>query len=129
MACSIHGRRPAQAGPLGYVILQHAAREAYPARAYQRWIPKIPKAYRQALLGEDGDAPSPDPHHLATLRYYRGLMPMAQESRKPMFLLTPADGAIGSNAVAVQDCRRDFEALARRIAAAAAGSPLAPRPT
>ncbi|AUX37252.1 MULTISPECIES: hypothetical protein [Sorangium] len=55
-------------------------------------------------------------------------MPMAQEARKPMFLLTPADGAIGSNAVAVQDCRRDFEALAHRIAAAA-GSPLAPRPT
>lgn len=114
--------------PIGYVILQHAAREAHPARAHQRWIPKIPKAYRQAVLGEEGDAPSPDPHHLATLPHYRGLMPMAQEARKPMFLLTPADGAIGSNAAAVQDCRRGFEALARRIAAAA-GSPLAPRPT
>ncbi|WP_437674399.1 hypothetical protein [Sorangium sp. So ce131] len=113
--------------PLGYVILQHAAREAYPARAHQRWIPKIPKVYRQTLLDEEGDVPSPDPYQLAILRYYRSLMPMAQEARKPMFLLTPADGAIGSSAAAVQDCRRDFESLARRIAAAA-GSPLAPRP-
>jgi chromosome partitioning protein len=113
--------------PIGYVILQHAARDAYPASAHQRWINEIPRIYRQALLDEEGDVPSPDPHHLATLRYYRGLIPMAQEARKPMFLLKPADGAIGSNAAAVQDCRRDFEALARRIAAAA-GSPLAPRP-
>ncbi|XXY54501.1 hypothetical protein WME91_25555 [Sorangium sp. So ce269] len=44
-----------------------------------------------------------------------------------MFLLKPADGAIGSHAAAVQDCRRDFEALARRIAAAAS-IPLAAHP-
>ncbi|WP_437657138.1 hypothetical protein [Sorangium sp. So ce1182] len=109
--------------PLGYVILQHAAREAYPAREYQRWIPKIPNAYGRTLLDEEGDVPSPDPHLLATIRHHRSLMPMAQEARKPMFLLKPADGAIGSHAAAVQDCRRDFEALARRIAAAA-GIPL-----
>ncbi|WP_437315993.1 hypothetical protein [Sorangium sp. So ce385] len=114
--------------PIGYVILQHAARDAYPARAHQRWVHEMPRVYRQALLHEEGEAPSPDPHHLATLRYYRSLMPIAQEARKPMFLLTPADGAIGSNAAAVQDCRRDFDALARRIAAAV-GIPLAPRPT
>ena len=33
-----------------------------------------------------------------TLRNYRSLMPMAQEARKPMFDLSPADGAIGSHA-------------------------------
>jgi hypothetical protein len=33
-----------------------------------------------------------------------------------MFSLKPADGAIGSHAQAVQDCRRDFRALALEIA-------------
>ncbi|XYH96794.1 hypothetical protein ACMHYB_54975 [Sorangium sp. So ce1128] len=76
-----------------------------------------------------GDVPSPDPHLLVTMtiRHYRSFMPMTQEARKPMFLLEPADGAIGSHAAAVQDCRRDFEALARRIAAAAS-IPLAAYP-
>jgi len=43
-------------------------------------------------------------------------MPLAQEARKPMFHLKPADGAIGSHMRAVQDAYRDFEKLARIIA-------------
>ena len=43
-------------------------------------------------------------------------MPHAQEVRKPMFALRPADGAIGGHANAVQDCCRGFRALAREIA-------------
>ena len=50
------------------------------------------------------------------LKHYRSLMPLAQEARKPMFFLKPADGAIGGHASAVQDCYRDFRELARRIA-------------
>ena len=57
-----------------------------------------------------------DPHCLATLKHYRSLMPLAQEARKPMFFLRPADGAIGGHMTAVQDCYRDFRGLARRIA-------------
>jgi hypothetical protein len=44
-------------------------------------------------------------------------MPLAQDARKPMFSLRAADGAIGAHAQAVQICHRDFETLARRIAA------------
>jgi len=40
---------------------------------------------------------------------------MAQEARKPMFLLKPADGAIGGHQAAVQDCYSDFESLAINI--------------
>jgi len=40
---------------------------------------------------------------------------MAQEARKPIFPLTPAEGAIGSHAAAVQDGNSDFETLARQI--------------
>jgi hypothetical protein len=39
-------------------------------------------------------------------------MPMAQEVNKPMFLLKPADGAIGGHQAAVGECRKDFQALA-----------------
>lgn len=53
---------------------------------------------------------------MAALRHYRSLMPLAQEARKPMFFLKPADGAIGGHAAAVQDCYRDFKKLAQQIA-------------
>jgi chromosome partitioning protein len=42
-------------------------------------------------------------------------MPMAQEVRKPMFLLRPADGAFGGHQQAVQSCYADFKALTLRI--------------
>jgi len=45
-------------------------------------------------------------------------MPLAMEARKPMFHLRPADGAIGAHFEAVQDCRRDFRRLAKRLASA-----------
>jgi chromosome partitioning protein len=52
---------------------------------------------------------------LARLKDYRSLMPMAQEAKKPMFLLKPADGAIGGHQTAVQECYADFLKLARSI--------------
>ena len=57
-------------------------------------------------------------HCLATLRNYRSLMPMAQ-ARKPIFDLTPADGAIGSHAQLVRVCEQDFRNLAEKVAEAA----------
>jgi chromosome partitioning protein len=41
---------------------------------------------------------------------------MAQEVRKPMFFLKPADGAIGAHVAAVTDCYNGFRALATTIA-------------
>ena len=49
------------------------------------------------------------------IRHCRNLMPMAQEARKPMFFLKPADGAIGSHAKTVYDAYRDFEDLTKKI--------------
>ena len=54
-------------------------------------------------------------HRLAQLKDYRSLMPMAQEASKPMFLLKPADGAIGGHQQAVTDCYQDFRRLAQII--------------
>lgn len=105
--------------PLGYVVLQHAVRLDRPTRAYGRWLDRIPSEYSSSVLGEnreDVPAVTADPHCLAMLKHYRSLMPMALESRKPVFHLKPADGAIGAHAAAVTAAYKDFERLARVIA-------------
>lgn len=108
--------------PAGYVVLQHAVRLDRPVKAYDRWMSRIPALYREVVLAEQA-ASTPsiynDPHCLAALKHYRSLMPMAQEAHKPIFQLKPADGALGGHAAAVVDCYRDFEKLARNIAASA----------
>lgn len=106
--------------PVGYVVLQHAVRKDRPVKAYQRWVQRIPEVYHNKIMGEPENSLvlRPDPQELAALKHYRSLMPLAQDAHKPMFLLKPADGAIGSHAQAVQDCYQDFKVLALRIASA-----------
>jgi len=106
--------------PAGYVVLQLAVMRDRPARSDQRWIERIPAIYHREILGEPEGLPlpSPDPSRLAMLKHYRSLMPLAQDAHKPMFLLKPADGAIGGHSEAVLDCYRDFKELAMRIASA-----------
>ena len=105
--------------PAGYVVLQHAVRLDRPVQAYSRWMARIPKEYRRSVLNKTtsgSPAINADLSCIATLKHYRSLMPMAQEARKPIFFLKPADGAIGGHMAAVQDCYRDFCDLAKRIA-------------
>jgi chromosome partitioning protein len=106
--------------PAGYVVMQHAVRLDRPVQAYNRWMARIPGLYQEAVLQAPVTSPAPtvatDPNCVASLRHYRSLMPMAQEARKPMFFLRPADGAIGGHAAAVRDCYQDFRNLAVRIA-------------
>ena len=106
--------------PVGYVVLQHAVRLDRPVQAYGRWMARIPSTYRQHVLQKDVAAQTlpaaDDKHCLAALKHFRSLMPLAQEARKPMFALKPADGALGGHARAVADCHRDFRDLAREIA-------------
>ncbi len=111
---------PGDMTPAGYVVMQHAVRLDRPVRAYDRWMARIPTVYRDAMLDEPAAViPNPDPQRLALLKHYRSLMPMAQEARKPMFLLKPADGAIGAHVEAVRSCYEDFLQLARVIGAIA----------
>lgn len=106
--------------PAGYVLMQHAVRLDRPVKAYDRWMARIPDVYRESVLDEKAatvvQAIDDDPHCLAALKHYRSLMPLAQDVRKPMFFLKPADGALGGHGKAVQDCYRDFRTLARTIA-------------
>ena len=105
--------------PVGYVVLQHAVRQDRPVKAYQRWLDRVPSVYSQWVLAEAAEPHPPaedDPHCLATLKHYRSLMPLAQAVRKPMFSLTPADGAIGGHLQAARACHRDFSTLAETLA-------------
>lgn len=105
--------------PTGYIVLQHAVRLNRPVKAHDQWICQIPKVYLKNVLDESDDKSARienDNHCLALLKHYRSLMPMAQEARKPMFQLQPADGAIGAHQKAVRDAYEDFSTLADKIA-------------
>ena len=103
--------------PIGYLFQQHGVRLSQPIKAYDRWVKRKPDMYRVHVLKEKKTHLSPenDPYCLATVKHFRSLVPMAQEVRKPIFALTPPDGAIGSHAAAVQDAYSHFEILARKI--------------
>jgi chromosome partitioning protein len=105
--------------PVGYIIQQHSVRLDRPVLAYEKWVKRIPGVYREAVLDEsaelDVDIKS-DPNRIALLKHFRSLIPFAQESRKPVFHLKPADGAIGAHYNAVKSAREDYEKIAREIA-------------
>lgn len=105
--------------PVGYVVVQYGIRDSRPVKAYQRWMDRIPSTYSHAVLEQpSGTAPltiGDDRQCLAQLKHYRSLMPLAMEHRKPMFRLTPADGAIGAHVQAVRQCREDFKMLTHRL--------------
>ena len=108
--------------PIGYVVQQHSVRLDRPVKAYDKWVNRMPTEYAQNLLsdqkGSYAKTPAQDEAHaLATVKHYRSLVPMAQEARKPIFHLTPADGAIGSHAAAANAARQDFKELAQKIIA------------
>lgn len=108
--------------PIGYIVLQHAVRMDRPVKAYDRWIARIPAEYWEYILQQETDSQldiSNDPNRLALLKHYRSLMPLAQEARKPIFALKPADGAMGAHMQAVQSAYLDFRALAQQIASRA----------
>lgn len=118
---------PERTQPLGYAVLSAVlGRKAQPAPLPQL-LSYWQRMYASAILGEpmpaDADAPPPDgtslpedPHRLGVLRYLGALLPLAQEERKPVFDLKPADGAMGSLSAAAVDSFREHRALALRIA-------------
>jgi hypothetical protein len=105
--------------PLGYIVQQHSVRLNRPVKAYDKWVNRMPMEYAKNLLAQKNapfpKSPGQDKRCLATIKHYRSLVPMAQEKRKPIFHLTPADGAIGSHAAAVNNARKDFKTLAKLI--------------
>lgn len=106
--------------PIGYIMQQHGVRLERPVKAYDKWVNRMPEEYARNLLGNNEGpytrTPAEDKENaLATVKHYRSLVPMAQEARKPIFHLTPADGAIGAHAAAARDAHKDFKILTEKI--------------
>lgn len=103
--------------PLGYVVARHPTFAGHPLTTAQRWIDRMPAAYRQSfgLPEERGLDVASDVYCLAQLKDYRSLMLMTQEARRPMFLLKPADGAIGAYQRAVHEVHEEYRALAATV--------------
>jgi cellulose biosynthesis protein BcsQ len=104
--------------PLGYVVMQHGIKESRPVQSYLRWANRIPSVFNEFVLGGKNSTEirvENDHNCLALLKHYHSLIPMAMEVRKPIFLLKPADGAIGAHYQAVIRSYSDFKSLTEKI--------------
>lgn len=104
--------------PLGYIVMQHGIKESRPVQSYLKWANRIPSVFNEFVLGNPKNPDikvEADSHCLALLKHYHSLIPMAMEVRKPIFLLRPADGAIGAHYQAVLRAYSDFKALTQKI--------------
>jgi chromosome partitioning protein len=99
--------------PIGYIVMQYSAKESRPVKSYLRWANRIPSFFSTYVLSNDTQIESveQDSYCIALLKHYRSLAPMSIEAHKPIFLLKPADGAIGAHVYAVQKSYEEFEAL------------------
>jgi cellulose biosynthesis protein BcsQ len=106
---------PGKTQPIGYVIMQPIIRLDRPIKAYDYWLAQIPSTYAEKVLnlvpgqGTEG-------HELAIIKNYRSLIPMSQESQRPIFDLKAADGAMGSLAQLTLTAYWQFRKLAETIA-------------
>jgi cellulose biosynthesis protein BcsQ len=104
--------------PLGYIIMQHGIKESRPVKSYLKWANRIPRVFVEAVLkGQlvENKTVEEDENCLSLLKHYHSLIPMAMETRKPIFLLKPSDGAIGSHLGAVRTAYSDFKILTEKI--------------
>ncbi len=103
--------------PAGYIVMQHVERKSRPVKAYRKWVERIPVTYLEYVLDQTVGSISEDddPNRIGLVRHYQSLMPMAQEARKPVFFLKPAEGAIGSHAQSVSKCYMDFKKMTETI--------------
>jgi cellulose biosynthesis protein BcsQ len=102
--------------PLGYIVLDRAVRLDRPIQPYAKWMARIPVEYAQSVLGSaPASVNGEDPNRIALLKDYRSLIPMAQEARKPIFHLKPADGALGAHLTAANAAGKEFGDLARAL--------------
>lgn len=100
--------------PIGYIVMQPAARSDRPTKAHDRWLDRIPEVFATAVLAA-GAGTVERTFEIATMKNYANLVPLAQDARKPMFELRSGDGALGGTQSAVRRCYADFRDLALKV--------------
>lgn len=103
---------------LGYIVMQHGIKESRPVKSYLKWANRIPQVFKQFVSKENIEEEKrveQDENCIALLKHYHSLIPMSMEVRKPIFLLKPADGAIGAHFGAVKSAYSDFKQLTEKI--------------
>ena len=104
--------------PIGYLLQQHGVHLSRPVRAYDRWFRRMPAEYARSVLDQPPEndlTPGNDPNLVATIKHFRSLIALSQEARKPIFSLTPADGAMGAHSVAANAAYVEFKQLADEL--------------
>lgn len=104
--------------PAGYIVMQYSAKESRPVKSYLKWANRIPEVFSQYVLNSSSSVNytvEEDDNCIALLKHYRSLAPMSMEAHKPIFLLKPADGAIGAHLYAVQKSYEEFKAFTQKV--------------
>ncbi len=104
--------------PIGYLLAEHGWRLTRPLRPDDRWFRRMPGEYAKSVLNRRPApdlSPETDPNLVAVVKHFRNLSPLSRDARKPIFYLTPADGAVGSHAVAVNAAYTEFRNIAKEL--------------
>lgn len=103
----------------GYVVQDRAYYYDRPADLPDQWRDRVRREYERSIIHEPGvlkQSVSESARPLASIRYHTGLLPLAEDARKPLFRLTPADGVFDDQIREVTSSYQDFETVARRVA-------------
>ncbi|MCU0434817.1 MAG: ParA family protein [Bacteroidia bacterium] len=101
----------------GYIVLQSDNFEINGSKQIQL-NEQITKYYHNYVLGQSVTISKDiyyDRYSLSILKFNPSLYQMSLEAGKPMFQLTPADGAIGNHMNAVRQCNLEYDLLAESI--------------
>lgn len=104
---------------LGYVVTRPRVFRGEILRRDALSMDRLPALFHEAVLGTDANnyaRVDDDPCFLGLVRNYYSLMAIAQEAHRPVFLLRPADGAMGAHQAAVVTAWDNFMSIARKIA-------------
>jgi chromosome partitioning protein len=105
--------------PLGYVVQKLLTYSARPSDSSDRSMSRIPLEFDRWIaksLDPSPRSPVEDEHCLGVIASFGPLAPNAVEVHRPVFHLTPAEGAVGGMMRLVQRARVDYEHVARAIA-------------
>ena len=108
------------AQPAGYIIMQYSAKESKPVKSHLKWANRIPGVFSEYVRNNspvEATEIEEDANCIGLLKHFPSLAPMSMEAYKPIFLLKPADGAIGAHIYAVQQSYAEFEKLTTTLLA------------